>query len=152
MKIFTSTFPANSCSVCVFFVSFCFVDHLKRGGGFKYCLFSPGKKLGKIPILTHMFSNGLVQPLEKVGRAENDGMPPGPGAFNVGRIFSLTIDGLDLSLESLAHQSYEALGMIGGNGVSSWPVVCVRLVYIARSFTRSYMMLILHRWQERQKV
>ena len=141
-------FPANSCSVCVFF---CFVDHLKLGGGFKYCLFSP-RKLGKIPILTHMFSNGLVQPLEKVGRAENGGMPLGPGAFNVGRIFSLTIDGLDLSLESLAHQSYEASEMIGGNGVSSWPVVCVRLVYIARSFTRSYMMLIFHRWQERQEV
>jgi len=54
------------------FVFFCFVDHLKLGGGFKYCLFSP-RKLGKMPILTNMFSNGLVQPLEKAGRAENGG-------------------------------------------------------------------------------
>ena len=52
---------------------FCFVDHLKLGGGFKYCLFSP-QKLGKMPISTHMFSKWVGEkPLEKVGRAENGG-------------------------------------------------------------------------------
>ena len=33
----------------------------KPGGGFKYVLFSP-RTLEKIPILTHIFANGLVQP------------------------------------------------------------------------------------------
>ena len=73
---------------------------------------------------------------------------PGPGAFNVGRIFSLAIDGLDLGLKSLTHQSYEACWDDGKVWVASWN--CVILCIPIRMFTRNYMMLTFHRWQERR--